>query len=72
MLILTVILLKINNKISTIQAVAIVLFAEIIIEVFHQKGYSLDPYDYKIINFYRWADTLWNSKTVKIMDTYTE
>jgi cyclopropane fatty-acyl-phospholipid synthase-like methyltransferase len=72
MLILTVILLKINNKISTIQAVGIVLSVEIIIEVFHQKGYSLDPYDYKIINFYRWADTLWNSKTVKIMDTYTE
>ena len=70
--ILTVILLVINKKINILQAVLIVLFIEIIIEFFHQLGYSLDPYDYKVINFYRWADTLWNSKTVKIMDTYTE
>ena len=71
-LILTVILLVKNNKISCTQAILIVLFVEIIIELFHQSGYSLDPYDYKIINFYRWSDTLWNSKTVKLMDTYTE
>jgi SAM-dependent methyltransferase len=70
--ILSVILLVINKKINIIQAILIVLFIEIIIEFFHQKGYSLDPYDYKVINFYRWSDTLWNSETVRIMDTYTE
>ena len=71
-LILTVILLTINKKINVAHAILIVLVVEIIIEIFHTSGYSLDPYDYKIINFYRWSDTLWNSKTVKIMDTYTE
>ena len=70
--ILTVILLVINKKINITSAILIVLFIEIIIEIFHQKGYSLDPYDYKVINFYRWSDTLWNSETVRIMDTYTE
>lgn len=70
--ILTVILLVISKKINILTCVMIVLGLEIVIEVFHQLGYTLDPYDYKVINFYRWADTLWNSKTVKIMDTYTE
>ena len=71
-LILLVILLVINKKINILTAILIVLSVEIIIEIFHQYGYSLDPYDYKVINFYRWSDTLWNSKTVRIMDTYTE
>jgi SAM-dependent methyltransferase len=66
------IILIINKKISILQAILIIFVIEIIIEIFHQLGYSLDPYDYKIINFYRWADTLWGSKTVRIMDTYTE
>ena len=70
--ILTVILLVVNKKINCLTAIGIVLLVEITIEFFHQIGYSLDPYDYKVINFYRWADTLWNSKTVRIMDTYTE
>jgi SAM-dependent methyltransferase len=70
--IITVIFLVMNKTLSVVYAVLIVLFIEIIIEVFHQIGYSLDPYDYKVINFYRWSDTLWNSKTVRIMDTYTE
>lgn len=70
--ILTVILLILNKKLTVLQGVLIVLGIEICIEVLHQYGYSLDPYDYKVINFYRWSDTLWNSKKVRIMDTYTE
>jgi SAM-dependent methyltransferase len=70
--ILTVILLILNKKLTVLQGVLIVLGIEIFIEVLHQYGYSLDPYDYKVINFYRWSDTLWNSKKVRIMDTYTE
>lgn len=70
--ILSVILLIIYKKLSVIYGVLIIFAIEIIIEIFHQYGYSLDPYDYKIINFYRWSDTLWNSNTVRIMDTYTE
>jgi hypothetical protein len=52
MSILTVILLVKNKKINFISAFLIVLFIEIIIEFYHQKGYSLDTYDYKVINFY--------------------
>jgi SAM-dependent methyltransferase len=70
--ILIVILLIIDKKLSILYGILIVLSIEIIIEIFHQFGYSLDPYDYKVINFYRWSDTLWNSKTVRIMETYTE
>ena len=70
--ILTVILLVNKKQISILSAVLIVLGLEFIIEFIHQKGYSFDPYDYKTINCYRWLDTLWGSKLVKDIDTYTE
>jgi cyclopropane fatty-acyl-phospholipid synthase-like methyltransferase len=52
--------------------VAVVLF-ELLVEVLHQMGISLDPYINKVLNFYRWADVLWSSRRIKAgMDNYTE
>ncbi len=55
----------------TVFIVSIVCF-EVCVELFHQFGYTLDPYLYKVINFYRWADTLWASKHMRNYNNYTE
>jgi cyclopropane fatty-acyl-phospholipid synthase-like methyltransferase len=47
--------------------------AEATIEVMHQLGWSLDPYINKVINYYRWADTMWSSSHVRrAADNFTE
>ena len=52
--------------------VALLLF-ELVVEVLHQNGLSLDPYINKVINFYRWGDVLWSSQRIKGgLDNYTE
>ena len=49
-----------------------VVVFEVFVEIMHTIGISLDPYIYKVINFYRWADTLWASKHMKNYNNYTE
>lgn len=52
--------------------IACILCIEVIFEILHHYGISLDPYENKVINFYRWADTLWSSPQVQKINTYTE
>jgi cyclopropane fatty-acyl-phospholipid synthase-like methyltransferase len=62
-----------SSKIITprIFIASIVIF-ELFLDILNHNGISLDPYENKIINFYRWADTLWSSEEVKKINTYTE
>lgn len=65
--------LVIEKKMSVIHLVSVIVILEIAIEVLHFIGYPMDPYLNKVLNFYRWADTLWSSKHVKsAFDNYTE
>ena len=62
----------VTGKLSWLALVAIVIGTEAIIDVAHQLGYSLDPYLNKVLNFYRWSDTLWSSTRMQQYNNYTE
>ncbi len=61
-----------NNKIKVGTFVLFIIFTEVAIELFHHYGKSLDPMENKVVNFYRWSDTLWSSDHMKKINTYTE
>jgi cyclopropane fatty-acyl-phospholipid synthase-like methyltransferase len=65
--------LYLKRKVGLWTLVALVLATEVVIEVAHQFGLPLDPYIHKVLNYYRWADTLWSSRHIKAgMDNFTE
>lgn len=45
---------------------------EFSMDILNHYGISFDSYENKVINFYRWADTLWSSSEMKKINTYTE
>ena len=61
-----------NKKVKTRNVVIFIILLELFLELLNHYGISLDPYENKVINFYRWADTLWSSDHMKKINTYTE